>query len=297
MSIYGLIVLLSCLLYGASAVLSKYALQRDLPPGLGWLTRARLALTNRYWLLGWVLGVVANVLIVQIQALADISLVYPLLNFAYVFTLVLGYLFLNEVLTRTQWLGVLIAVAGSAVLLLVDDPNSGAATDLFHLWTTTAISLVAIAILTVRALRDPQQHYEIYFATGAGIAFGNVETFLKATTNMVVAHQGGFSVLSWDSIAGFLSVWPVWMVALFSLIGFISMQIAYAHGDVSVSVPLITVTQRPVTLFAGYYVFGEAFPPLKVLGVITMLLSVLFIGAATLRRSAEGRDLAAGSSP
>jgi len=67
------------------------------------------------------------------------------------------------------------------------------------------------------------------------------------------------------------------------------MQIALAHGDVSVSVPLVIITQRPVTLLAGYGVFGEEFPAIKIIGIGAMLLSILFITVATIRKGAAAK--------
>ncbi len=295
MLLYGAIVLFCCLLYGASAVLCKYGLQRDLPQGpqMGWRAKTWAALRNKYWLLGWAFGITANIIIVQVQSSADITLVYPLLNFAYVFTLVMGYVFLQELLTREQWIGVATAVLGTMLLLFVDDAATGHETAIDHLWVMAACSFILIAALVVMALCDRRRIHELYFATCAGIAFGNVETFLKANTNLITASVGHFSILSWDSVLAFFVTWPFAFIALFSIVGFVCMQLAYAHGDVSVSVPLIIVTQRPVTLFAGYFVFDEAFPVMKVLGILTMLISIVAITAATIKRSGAAKPIEA----
>jgi multidrug transporter EmrE-like cation transporter len=285
MLLYGSMVLFCCLLYGLSAVLCKYALQHDIVPHgeLNWTQRFKHALTNKYWLAGVALGILANIIILQVQAVADLSIVYPLLNFSYVFTLVLGYLFLKETLTMEQWGGVIIATMGTIMLLYVDDPTTGRETHLFHLGVVGIVSLLLIAYLVDRARKD-RDVWEIYFACCAGIAFGTLETFLKANTNFVTSEVGHFSIFSMTSALAFFSQWPFLFVLLFSVIGFICCQLAYAHGDVSISVPLITVTQRPITLFASYFVFNEEFPVVKVIGILMILSSIIALTGATQKK-------------
>ncbi len=289
MFLYGAIVIFCCVLYGASAVLCKYALQRELPQHASWKQKARAAIRNKFWLAGWLAGASANLIIIEIQSLADITLVYPLLNFAYVFTLILGYLFLQEILSREQWIGVITAILGTTILLFVSDPSTGHESYLLPLGVVTGLSLIAIIALVAAALRDERPIHEIYFATCAGIAFGNVEMFLKVNTNLIASQLGHFSITSWESLSAFITLWPVLFIVVFSLIGFIFMQIALAHGDVSVSVPLVIITQRPVTLVAGYGVFGEEFPAIKIIGIGAMLLSILVITVATIRKGAAAK--------
>jgi drug/metabolite transporter (DMT)-like permease len=296
MLLYGTLVLFCCFLYGASAVLSKYALQHDLPQDpdhswaeMHWLRKVRFAITNKFWIAGWLLGVAANIIIVQVQSSADLSVVYPILNFSYVFTLLLGYVFLKEVLTKDQWLGVGIAILGTIILLFVEDPSTGTKTDFTHLAEVALIALAGIIALVLLAHKDKRNIPEVYYATCAGIAFGNVEVFLKANTNLVITHTGDFSIFSLDSVLAFVTLWPCLLVAAFGIIGFVCMQVAYASGDVSVSVPLITVTQRPVTLFAGFFVFDEAFPVLKIIGILTILLSIVGIASSTVKKGEPQR--------
>ena len=54
----------------------------------------RSLVTDKAWLLGIFMSGFANVVMIQVQSVIDISVVYPILNFSYVFALVLGYLYL-----------------------------------------------------------------------------------------------------------------------------------------------------------------------------------------------------------
>jgi drug/metabolite transporter (DMT)-like permease len=293
MLIYPAIVLGCCLMYGASAVLCKYALQRNGTSAQSrWQTIAAVV-TNKIWLTGVILSIAANLIIIQVQSVADLSIVYPILNFTYIFALILGYFFLGELLTKAQWMGVATTVLGTAILLLVEDISTGHQSDVAHLAVISSVSLVITIALIISAQRDRRRIEEVYYAIGAGIAFGNAETFLKATTNLTIVEIGHFSVFSLESVLEFLRIWPFFVFMTFGIIGFIFMQVAYSHGDVSVSVPLITTTQRPVTLFSGYFAFGEAFPPVKIIGILTILLGIVVITLSTLKKSDTAKALPA----
>jgi uncharacterized membrane protein len=176
MLIYTAIVLGCCLMYGASAVLCKYALQRKGTSARSrWQTIAAVV-TNKIWLTGVMLSIAANIIIIQVQSVADLSIVYPILNFAYIFALILGYFFLGELLTKAQWIGVATTVLGTAILLLVEDISTGYQSDVAHLAVISSVSLVITIALIISAQRDRRRIEEVYYAIGAGIAFGNVET-------------------------------------------------------------------------------------------------------------------------
>ncbi len=278
-TIYLVLTVFCCFLYGGSSVLCKYALQHqlDINTVAGMRRKLWLLVTNKLWLLGVFISALANVIIVQIQSDIDVSLIYSILNFSYVFTLLLGFFVLNEFLTRQQWYGVLTVILGTVILLFVEEAATGDQTDLSHLLSLTVVSIASIVSCIYLAVKNKRMNYEILYAVAAGVAFGGVETFLKTTTNMVAMTQGDFSVWSVSNLQEFISIWPFFMMAFFSALGFIFMQIAYSHGHVSLTVPLIVVTQRPVTLFSGYYVFGEEFTMIKVAGIITILFGIMII--------------------
>ncbi len=278
---YVLLTLFCSFLHGASAVLCKHGLQHsgDLR-ALSTNKKIIAVLSNRTWLLGIFLGVCANILVVQIQSGIDISIVYPILNFAYIFTLLLGFLFLKENLTRPQWMGVIAVTLGTATILLVKNPSTGGLTDMIALkWTTllTMGSALGLLVLGSRSIQSKNLNYEILFALCAGICFGSVETYLKTTTNLVVSELGSFSVTSLDSVVAFITAWPFLALALFSAVGFVSLQLAFSRGHVSVTVPLIAVTQRMINMISGYFVFGEAFPLAKIIGFLTIILGAMIM--------------------
>lgn len=286
MLIYALIVVFCCFLYGASAVLCKIGLQRNArlcSESSRWITVLSL-IKNKIWLAGVFLSIFANVAIIEIQSIIDISVVYPILNFSFIFALILGYVVLKELLTKNQWLGVTLVIIGTIIMLFVTDPITGHQTDVYYLKFITFSSIASIIALIMLAINNRDINYEVFYAIASGIALGNVETYLKATTNLIIAEIGHFSVFSSQSIAEFMTVWPFLVLILFSAVGFICMQLAYSHGNVSVTVPVIAFTQRPVTICSAYYIFGEQFTLTKIIGIIVILFGVLALILASVKQ-------------
>lgn len=278
MIIYTLLVFFCSFLYGLSAVLCKYGLQHKVDVRSFSLFSLLLFLVrNKIWILGVLLSFATNVAVVELQSFIDVSVVYPILNFSYVFVLILGYLFLNETLNKRQWIGVLTVIAGTLMIILIDDPVTGETTDIQHLFLVNVCSIVAIVYMILKVYRQKVENYEIYYAVCTGISFGNVETYIKANTNMVVEQLGHFSVFSMESLGHFVTMWPFFMLVLFSIMGWVCMQVTYSHGNISISVPLFAVIQSCITMTSGYVVFGEYFTVQKLLGVITIVSGVAML--------------------
>ena len=285
MSVYLLLVFFCSFLYGLSAVLCKIGLQHDrdsrlqsysLRPILMFLAK------NKIWLLGVVVSMVANVTIIQLQSFIDVSVVYPILNFSYIFVLLLGYFFLNEELNQWQWFGVLAVITGTMIILMIADTATGSATNNSRLLTISVISLITIVSLIMFARFKKIANYEIIYAMCTGIAFGNVETYMKANTNLVNSEFGEFSVFSMASILHFINMWPFLLLILFGVIGWVCMQVTYSHGDVSITVPMFAVIQSSITLGCGHLVFGEYFSSQKVLGVAIIVSGVILLVVSAL---------------
>ncbi len=281
---YTFFALLCSLLYSVSSVLCKYGLQhnvdiRSLSPG-GLVV---FLAGNKVWLLGVLLAVVANVSMIQIQSGLDVSVVYSILNFSFIFVLVLGHYFLRESLSPDQWVGVVVVAMGTLLILGVNEKNTGQPTEIANLLKLTGASILVIATLISVARNNKQVHYEIFYAVCAGISFGLVEAYLKAITNMVGGVDGKFSIFSLQNMREFVSVWPFFVMFLYGAAGWLFLQITYSHGNVSVTAPIAAVTQRIVSMFSAYYVYDESFGLIKIMGVIGIVLGIFILVFSTLR--------------
>jgi drug/metabolite transporter (DMT)-like permease len=186
-------------------------------------------------------------------------------------------LLLNEHLNRWQWIGVLAVISGTLLILLITETITGTGTNNTRLIAISIASLIMIVSLVIFARTKKVAHYEILYAVCTGIAFGNVETYMKATTNLVNTQFGDFSVFSMASLMQFVSMWPFFLLIMFGIIGWVCMQITYSHGDVAITVPLFAVIQSSITLGGGYLVFGEYFSTQKMLGVLIIVSGVIML--------------------
>ncbi len=278
MIIYTLLVFFCSFLYGLSAVLCKHGLQSNAAiASLGFKKLLFYLVKNRIWILGVCLSFATNLAIVEIQSFIDISVVYPILNFSYIFVLLLGYLFLHENLAKRQWIGIITVTIGTLLIIFIEKPGTGSDTNIGRLLAFSSFSMLAICIVVVTVYRKKIKNYEIYYALCTGLSFGNVETYIKANTNMVISEIGQFSIFSMDSLYYFIGLWPFAMMVLFGVTGWLCMQITYSHGNVSVSVPLFAVLQSCVTLSCGHFVFGEYFNFQKILGITTIVFGVVML--------------------
>lgn len=278
MYFFTLLVFACSFVYGLSAILCKYGLQQD--AGLrsySLMPILKFLINNKIWLLGVVLSLATNIAIVELQSVLDVSVVYPILNFSYIFVLLLGYFILRESLNPQQWSGVLLVTLGTLLIIFIDTPVTGEGTDIQVLVLISLISILGIGAIIYTVYKQKVENYEIAYAMCTGIALGNVETYVKANTNLVITELGHFSIFSLDSVLYFFSLWPFFILIIFGVVGWICMQITYSHGNVSITVPLFAVIQSVFTLSFGFLVFGEFFGVQKIIGVLTIISGVVIV--------------------
>lgn len=282
MIVYTLIILLCSFLYGASAVFCKYGLQYDTDvKKISIKNVIPVLIRNKMWVLGVIISFSANIIIIEVQSYIDISVVYPMLNFSYVFTLLLGYLVLKEDLNKNQFIGIMLVVTGTLVIIFLKDPVTGDNTNILRLLFLNLSSMIAVALIVTTVYLKKIENYELYFAICTGILFGNVETYVRASTNMVTDQLGYFTVFSFESLAYLVTAWPFLVLVVFGAVGWVCMQITYSHGDVSITVPLFAVIQSVITISSGYYIFGESFGLSKLLGIFAIIMGVMVLILST----------------
>jgi len=285
MSLYVGCTVICSFFYAVGAVLCKFGmreLKSDVHPNILHLTW--FLIRNPIWFVGVFVTLFSNTAVVQIQSVLDLSVVHSILNSSYIFTLLLGYLVLGEQLTRRQWIGTLTVILGTTSILFVGDPITGTMTKIDSLLGLSVLSVAIIIGLLIVARLNTSINYEIFYAIAAGIAFGNSQVYVKASTNLITDQTGYFSVLSLQSITEFMNVWPSLALAIFAVIGFVCTQISFSNGKVSICVALIAVISRGISTTSGYYVFGEQFSLFKVSGILTILLGVFIITLSSVKK-------------
>ncbi len=284
MVIYSFAAFLCSLMYALSAIFCKVGLQNAVSGSFSFSRLVEFLIHRKIWLLGVALSGIANVAMVQIQSKLDVSIVYSFLNLSYVFILIMGHYLLKEILSYLQWMGVAVVIVGTLLLLAVTDPASGHATDTNALLVMTVASLIAVVGLVVSAkVWSSETNYEIFFAICTGICFGALEIYLKTTTNIVNRELGEFSIFSLSSVSSFIHSWPFFVMFIFGAVGWLCLQVTYSHGNISVSVPIVAVTQRIVSVMGGYFVFDEDFSILRIIGISLIICGVLLLVMASVR--------------
>jgi multidrug transporter EmrE-like cation transporter len=272
-------------LFAVGAVLCKYGmrtLNSDIPPNI--FRFAWFLVRNRIWFFGVFVSLATNAAVLQIQSVLDLSVIHSILTSTYIFTLLLGYVFLDEKLSKAQWLGTVTVMIGTTAIVFVEQTISGGQTDTDNLLLLSMLSISIIASLLLFAKACESINYEIAYAIAAGIAFGNCQVYVKASTNMIEDHTGSFSILSLHSISEFLNIWPSLALVLFSVTGFLCMQFSFSHGKVSICVALLAVISRTISTSSGYYIYGEDFSGLKILGIAIILTGVFIITFASIKK-------------
>ncbi len=179
MYIFTLLVFLCSFLYGLSAVLCKYGLQHDVDLRKQSFKSLFLFLVkNKTWLAGVVLSFVTNIVVVELQTVLDVSIVYPILNFSYVFVLVLGFYFLDEVLNSRQWMGVVTVIGGTALILFIDSPTTGHDANLINLALISGVSIITIIYIVYTVYKSNVENYEIGYALCTGLSLGIVQIYI-----------------------------------------------------------------------------------------------------------------------
>lgn len=285
MNPYIIVALLCSFLFAVGAVLCKTGmrtLNTDLPPNIFQL--AWFLVRNKIWFSGVFVSLATNAVVLQIQSVLDLSVIHSILTSTYIFTLLLGYIFLDEKLSPAQWLGTLTVMIGTGAILFIGQPISGGETDLDNLMLLSVLSMAIIFALLLLAKSCEKINYEIAYAISAGIAFGNCQVYVKASTNMIENQTGSFSVLSLQSISEFLNIWPTLALILFSVTGFLCMQLSFSHGKVSICVALLAVISRTISTSSGYYIYGEHFSGMKIVCIAIILTGVLIITLASIKK-------------
>ncbi len=286
MSLYVGFTVLCSFLYAVGAILCKFGmreLKSDVHPNIVQLTW--FLVRNRIWFLGVFITLFSNTAVVQIQSVLDLSVVHSILNSSYIFTLLLGYLVLGEQLSRRQWIGTLTVILGTTSILFVGDPITGSMTKVDSLLGLSIFSIAIIVGLLVVARLNTSVNYEIFYAISAGVAFGNSQVYIKASTNLITDQTGQFSVLSLESLSELMHIWPSMALVLFAVLGFVCTQISFSNGKVSICVALIAVISRGISTSSGYYIFGEQFSLFKISGILMILLGVFIITLSSVRKS------------
>ena len=201
---------------------------------------------SRWFLVGWMVALVAWGLHVGALSLAPLSTVQAVMAGGLVFLAVLAERFFGFRLVARQWAGVTITAAGLAIIGLTTKAVGPQRTSLAALIAVEAAILALGAGLVALSMRSAVavRREALLLATGAGVLFGVSDIAIKYLTH---AH---------GPLLGLLSPWT-----LTALISFVISFYASARSlQIGLAIEVIAITSVAANIAAilgGVLVFGE----------------------------------------
>lgn len=225
---------------------------------------------SKWFLVGWVVSLLAWGLHVGALSLASLSSVQAVLSGGLVFLAVLAERFFGFHLERRQWAGVTITAVGLAVIGLTATAEGSPRSSLAALIAVESTLLAAGAVFVRISTRSSvaQRGEALLLATAAGVLFGVSDVAIKYLT-----HARG-------PLLGLLSPWT-----LTALVAFVGSFYASARSlQIGLAIEVIAITSVAANLAAilgGILVFGDPIGS-GVLGITARLLAfgLVIAGAA-----------------
>jgi drug/metabolite transporter (DMT)-like permease len=235
----------------------------------------------------WLLGGAAAVGSFIFQALAlhngPMSVVQPVLVTELVFVLVLRWVWLHQDVARAAWAAVSVVCVSLAVFLTVAEPSGGHPSPTARAWVSAGLAFGGtIAVLTALGRAGSPVRRAAVLAAAAGLTWALEATFLKTATQTLAA----------SGLVGMLTNWPVYALVGATITGTLLQQAALHLGPLSVSQPILIITDPFASIILSVWLFGEHFTnsPVKI-AVAVVAFAVMAAAVTVLSRTAP-RDLA-----
>ena len=230
----------------------------------------------------WLLGVAAAVGSFIFQALAlhngPMSVVQPLLVTELVFVLVLRRIWIRQDVARAAWASVPVVCVTRAVFRAVGEPTGGHPFPAAKQWLSAGrVFGGAIAVLALLGLRGTPARRAAVLAAATGLTASMEASFLKTATQ----------TLSVSGVGGMLTDWPVYAFIAAIITGALLQQAALHVGPLSVSQPILVITDPFASIILSVWLFGEHFTnsPAKV-AIAAVAFAVMAAGVTMLTRTA-----------
>jgi drug/metabolite transporter (DMT)-like permease len=214
-------------------------------------------------------------------SIGSLLLVSPLLVASLLFALPISAALTRRPLTRRNILLAAALTAALAVFLLVGHPDEGLASAPLSRWLIALLPAgAAAAVCAWAANRTIGPRRALLLGTATGVLFGMCAPLTKA-----VVAVGSHALLDVPL------TWQTWVLVATGASGFFLQQLAFQSGDISTSLPALTVAEPLIAALCGAIVFDER---LRVGGAGWALVAacVLVMIAATigLARSQAAND-------
>ena len=235
----------------------------------------------------WLLGGAAAVGSFVFQALAlhngPMSVVQPVLVTELVFVLILRWMWLHQDVAHAAWAAVSVVCVSLAVFLTVAEPNGGHPSPTARAWVSAGLAFGgAIAVLTALGRVGSPVRRAAVLAAAAGLTWALEATFLKTATQTLAAA----------GLGGMLTNWPVYALVGATITGTLLQQAALHLGPLSVSQPILIITDPVASIILSVWLFGEHFTNSPVKIAVAVLAFAVMAAAVTVLSRTAPQDLA-----
>ncbi len=239
-------------------------------------------ITTPVWMLGGIAAIIGFLIYTVALNTYNVSVVKPLVNTNLVFTFVFAYIIFKEKLTRTEWCGVVILIAGlffvafSPNIESTDTMNSPFLLGIFPITIILMLMMVFIMFISKRG------HAEFVFPIFAGSFYGLGTLFTKSL--LITLNQMNIG----DSITFGLFLYSGFMLVLTYFFAIIAQMLAFERGRLSVVSPITNALSVIISFIGASFVFFEDLIPLigeqllfqsffKILGLICILAALIIL--------------------
>ena len=235
----------------------------------------------------WLLGGAAAVGSFVFQALAlhngPMSVVQPVLVTELIFVLILRWVWIHQDVARAAWAAASAVCVALAVFLAVAEPSGGHPSPTARAWVSAGLAFGgAIAVLTALGRAGSPVRRAAVLAAAAGLTWALEATFLKTATQTLAAA----------GLAGMLTNWPVYALVGATITGTLLQQAALHLGPLSVSQPILIITDPVASIILSVWLFGEHFTNSPAKLAIAVLAFAAMAAAVTVLSRTAPKDLA-----
>ncbi len=230
------------------------------------------------WLFGIALDIGAYFLEAAALANGSIVLVQTLLVSGLLFALPLSAIGRTTRPRRADWIAAAAVAVGIAVFLGVGEPHGGSGNATAAEWTLAFSFCGSIMVAMILATRNARPHYR---ALGLAVATGASYACTAALTKQVV------DILADHTFVQLFARWPVYALAVFSVIGLLLNQSAFNAGHLAASLPALAVTNPILSSILGVALFEEELKAHGALqySITALAVLVMLVGVVRLARS------------
>ena len=235
----------------------------------------------------WLLGAAAAVGSFVFQALAlhnaPMSVVQPVLVTELVFVLILRRVWIHQDVARAAWAAVSVVCVALAGFLTVAEPSGGHPSPTASAWVSAGLVFGGtIAVLTALGRWGSPVRRAAVLAAAAGLTWALEATFLNTATQTLAAA----------GLGGMLTNWPVYALVGATITGTLLQQAALHLGPLSVSQPILIITDPVASIILSVWLFGEHFTNSPVKIAIAVVAFAVMAAAVTMLSRTAPRDLA-----